>query len=194
MDGQLADGATPLDLEEEAELIPRHISTRAELNTWEQANIAKAVVWLGERRRSGPVLSLAFLRELHQRMFGETWRWAGRFRTTGKNIGVPAPEIPDQLANLLADAKYWADHATYSVEEIATRLHHRLAWVHPFANGNGRHARLMADAFLEANGRPPFTWGSGSLLVDGATREAYIEALRQADGGDYGPLMAFVRS
>lgn len=194
MDGQLADGATPLDLEEEAELIPRHISTRAELNTWEQANIAKAVVWLGERRRSGPVLSLAFLRELHQRMFGETWRWAGRFRTKGKNIGVPAPEIPDQLANLLADAKYWADHATYSVEEIATRLHHRLAWIHPFANGNGRHARLMADAFLEANGRPPFTWGSGSPLVDGATRKAYIEALRQADRGDYGPLVAFVRS
>jgi Fic-DOC domain mobile mystery protein B len=194
VDGQLADGATPLDLEEEAELIPRHISTRAELNTWEQANIAKAVVWLGEGRRRGPVLSLAFLRELHERMFGETWRWAGQFRRTGKNIGVPASEIPEQLANLLEDAKYWADHATYSPEEIATRLHHRLAWIHPFANGNGRHARLMADAFLEENGRPPFTWGSGSLLVDGATREAYIEALRQADRGDFRPLMAFVRS
>jgi Fic-DOC domain mobile mystery protein B len=194
VDGQLADGATPLDLEEEAELIPRHISTRAELNTWEQANIAKAVVWLGARRRRGPVLSLAFLRELHQRMFGETWRWAGQFRRTGKNIGVPASEVPEQLAKLLDDAKYWADHATYSPEEIATRLHHRLAWIHPFANGNGRHARLMADAFLEENGRPPFTWGSGSLLVGGATREAYIEALRQADGGDYRPLMAFVRS
>ena len=148
MDGQLADGATPLDLEEEAELIPRHISTRAELNTWEQANIAKAVVWLGARRRRGPVLSLAFLRELHQRMFGETWRWAGQFRRTGKNIGIP----------------------------------------------NGRHARLMADALLEETGRPPLTWGSGSLVVGGATREAYIEALLRADRGDYGPLLAFVRS
>jgi len=154
VDGQLADGATPLDLEEEAELIPRHISTRAELNTWEQANIAKAVVWLGARRRRGPVLSLAFLRELHQRMFGETWRWAGQFRRTGKNIGVPASEVPEQLGNLLDDAKYWADHATYSPEEIATRLHHRLAWIHPFGDGNGRTARLAEFEILLALGVP----------------------------------------
>ncbi|HJS48332.1 MAG TPA: mobile mystery protein B [Gemmatimonadales bacterium] len=194
MDDPLADGATPLDPEEEADLIPRHISTRAELNTWEQANIAKAVAWLAGRRRGGPVLSRAFLRKLHERMFGETWRWAGKFRRTGTNIGAPAPEIPERLANLLEDARHWAAHATYSPEEIATRFHHRLTWIHPFPNGNGRHARLMTDAFLEENGLPPFTWGSASLLVDGVTRKAYIEALRQADRGDYGPLIAFVRS
>lgn len=194
MDGQLADGATPLDPDEAADLIPRHIATRAELNTWEQANIAKAVAWLAGRRRKGPVLSLAFLRTLHERMFDETWQWAGQFRKTGKTIGVPASEIPEQVANLLGDAGFWAGHGTYSPEEIATRLHHRLAWIHPFANGNGRHARLMADAFLEENGLPPFTWGSATLLVDGVPRQAYIEALRQADGGNYGPLIAFVRS
>lgn len=189
-----APGNTPLDEDEAEGLIPSHIASRADLNAWEQANIAAAVEWLARRRRAKPVLSEAFVRELHRRMFDETWKWAGQFRTTGKNIGVPAHRIAEDVANLLADASFWEEHGTYGVEEIAVRLHHRLTFIHPFPNGNGRHARLMTDEFLARHGLEPFTWGSGDVARAGGARSRYLDALRSADRGDLSALFGFVRS
>lgn len=186
------DGVTPLESEEVEQLIPSHIESRAELNAWEQRNIAAAVEWLHARRPRGPILTLEFLKELHRRMFDETWLWAGKFRTTEKNIGVPVHSIQESLHNLLDDVTYWLEHGTYSEDEICIRLHHRLVHIHPFPNGNGRHGRLMVDALREERGLVAFTWGSGDLVKQGSVREAYMGALRAADAGDYDPLSRFV--
>lgn len=186
-------GASPLDPDDAAGLLPGHIATRADLNAWEQANIAKAFDWLA-RRHGASVLSLAFVRESHRRMFDDTWAWAGEFRTKETNIGVPPHNVAPTLQNLLNDVAYWVEHATYPVDEIAARFHHRLVLIHPFPNGNGRHGRLMADALLRELGARPFTWGSGDLDRTGDVRARYLNAMRQADTGDYAPLFAFVRS
>jgi Fic-DOC domain mobile mystery protein B len=186
-------GASPLDPDDAGGLLPDHIATRAELNAWEQANIAKAFDWLA-RRPGASVLSLAFVRELHRRMFDETWTWAGEYRTKETNIGVPPHEIAPALQNLLTDVAYWVEHATYPTDEIAARFHHRIVLIHPFPNGNGRHGRLMADALVVELGGPPFTWGSGDLVREGDVRARYLKSMRQADAGDYGPLFRFVRS
>jgi len=170
------------------------LTTRAQLNSWEQANISAAVTWLASRRKAPSPLDVDFLRELHKRMFGNTWAWAGRFRTTEKNIGVSPGSISEQLTNLLADATHWLEHGTYSDDEIVVRLHHRLVLIHPFPNGNGRHARLVADTLLEARGLQRFSWGSASLDDSGEVRSRYLEALRRADKGDLAPLLAFVRT
>ncbi|MGH9895367.1 MAG: mobile mystery protein B, partial [bacterium] len=122
------------------------------------------------------------------------WRWAGQFRTTDRNIGVEPWNIRPQLRVLLDDARYWVEHDTYSPDEIAVRFHHRLVWIHPFPNGNGRHARLMADLFAEQHGRPRFTWGSSNLAAQGAVRQQYIAALQQADQQNVEPLLQFARS
>lgn len=189
-----ADSTTPVDPDEAAHLIPSHIETRAELNAWEQTNIAKAANWLSTRRTRGTVLTLEFLRELHRRMFDDTWQWAGTFRTTAKNIGVPASTIQESLRNLLDDVRYWVENSTYPIDEICTRFHHRLVHIHPFPNGNGRQGRLMTDALLGELGANPFTWGSGDLDARGAARDSYITALRRADADDYTYLLRFVRS
>lgn len=84
-------GATPLDPDELAALIPRHITTQGELNEWELQNIIEGVQWAA-RSRSADILSFGFMLELHRRMLGKTWRWAGTFRKSEKNIGV-APEM-----------------------------------------------------------------------------------------------------
>ena len=187
-------GATPLDPDDAADLLPRHVTTRRELNAWEQANIAGAVDWLARRRGGSTVLSIDFVRELHRRMFDETWRWAGRLRTKAANIGVPAHAIAGSLKDLLDDAAHWAANGTYPADEIAARFHHRLVRIHPFPNGNGRHARVIADALLAELGAAPFTWGAGDISTSGAARERYLDAQRKADAGDFGPLLAFVRS
>ena len=189
-----APGATPIDPDEKAALIPQHLVDQSQLNEWEEANIQKAVSWLEGPGRRRDVLTEDFVRVLHRRMFDETWRWAGTFRSTGKNIGIDAAQIPVALRNLLDDMRYWLEHKTHSLDESAARFHHRLVAIHPFVNGNGRHARLMTDVLLQRNGARPFTWGSANLLTQGAARDHYLSALHAADTGDYALLLAFVRS
>jgi len=188
-----ADGAaTPLSPDERQGLIPSYIALRRELNEAEQRGVLAAEAWAFVRRR--PVLDEKFLRTLHKRMFGDVWTWAGSYRRTARNIGVDTWRIPVDLAELLGDTRFRIDHAAYPADEIAARFHHRLVWIHPFPNGNGRHARLASDLLLVSLGRPRFTWGSLGLIAPGATRRAYVESLRAADRHDYEPLMAFVRS
>ena len=127
-------------------------------------------------------------------MFGKTWKWAGKFRKTEKNIGVAPEHIAAQLRNLLEDTRTKLKHKVEPIEEIATKFHHRLVSIHPFANGNGRHARLITDLFLAGNGLEPFTWSGGDLVHAGELRDRYLAALRVADRGDYSLLFDFVSS
>jgi len=139
------------------------------------------------------VLDERFLRNLHKRMLGRVWRWAGKSRKSGKNIGIDAYRIPTELRQLLDDCRYWIENATYEPDEIATRFHHRLVWIHIFPNGNGPHAHLATDLLLAAMGRPRFSWGRENLIDASETRDAYIAALRAADSHDINPLLEFVQ-
>lgn len=186
------DAATPLSPEEREGLIPSYITLRGELNEAEQQGVLAADEWAFARLR--PVLEEPFLRNLHKRMFGKVWRWAGTYRMTGRNVGVDAYRIPAETAQLLDDTRYWKANHTYAPDEIAARFHHRLVLIHGYPNGNGRHARLATDLLLAQMNRPRFTWGSHNLLNAEQTREAYVAALRSADQHDYAPLFAFVRS
>jgi Fic-DOC domain mobile mystery protein B len=187
------DGATPLDPNELGGLKHKHISTQGELDELEQANIASGLRWLARTRRKD-VLTDDFAIELHRRLFGDVWDWAGKFRETGKNIGAAPIQIGIQLRGVMDDASYWAEHKTYPPKEAAVRLHHRLAFIHPFPNGNGRHARIMADTVLDkVYIAEPIDWTGGSDLQKlGARRSAYIAALKSADAHDMGPLFALL--
>lgn len=188
-------GATPLDPDEIESLIPTHIRTRRELDQWEQENILAADRWLfSPRTRRNIELTRSFVVLVHTRMFDRTWRWAGQFRRTERNIGVDPRVIAVELRGLLDDAEYWLANGTYHLDEVAARLHHRLVAIHPFPNGNGRHARMFADAVLFREGKPRFSWGSGNLLETGELRRRYLGALRAADAHDIRPLLEFVRS
>lgn len=184
--------STPLTEEEREELIPSYITLRPELNEAEQSNILEAEEWAFARKRD--VLDERFLTSLHKRMFGGVWRWAGKFRKSERNIGIDAYRISVELRQLLDDCRYWIEHGTYKPDEIAARFHHRLVLIHPFPNGNGRHARMATDLLLVAMGRPRFTWGRVNLVDPGETRQHYVDALRAADHHDIGPLLEFVRS
>jgi len=174
------EGATPLDPDEAEGLLLTHITTRAELDRWEQENIAEASAWAFSRAHPD-ILTDGFARRLHKRMFGIVWRWAGLYRKTGKNIGVDAWQIATELRTLFDDCAAWIAHSVYPPDEIAVRFHHRLTAIHPFANGNGRHARLLTDILLvHLLKQPRFSWGGGSLVDAGDCRKQYIGALRAA--------------
>ena len=187
------EGATPLDEDERMALRPKHVTLQTELNEWEQANILEANKW-GFEQRHPNILSIGFIQNLHRKMFNETWTWAGEFRKTLKNIGIMPYEIPQELSKLCADVQMQIDCACIPFDEIAARLHHRLVWIHPFPNGNGRHARIYTDILLVNHQKPKFTWGQDSLVTSTQTRKAYIHALREADRHNFVPLFDFVRS
>jgi Fic-DOC domain mobile mystery protein B len=187
------DGATPLDEDELEGLKYTHITTRGELDELEQANIEQGIAW-AERRRNVDIFDDAFVRRLHKELFSDVWTWAGQYRLTEKNIGIDPRQIPVQLRMLLDDARYWAENEVFTPLEAAVRFHHRMVKIHPFPNGNGRHARIATDIMLEeVYKHAPVEWASGfDLQRDNERRQSYIAALRAADGGNYDPLLEFV--
>jgi Fic-DOC domain mobile mystery protein B len=185
--------ATPLSPEERLGLIPTFITTRDALNEAEQLNILEAEAWAERRRRD--ILDIEVMRRLHRQMFGQVWRWAGNWTgQRGRRIGVDDFEVEPELRNLMDTVTYWIEHATFPPDEIAVRFHHRLTWIHPFPNGNGRFARLATDVLLRKMGRPRFSWGGEPLHEPAHIRATYVAALRSADAHDLAPLLAFVRS
>ena len=187
------DGATPLDPDEIEGLRFMHITTRGELDQLEQANIVEGLQWL-KKQKNTDVLSEGFVCDLHKRLFGQVWKWAGCFRKTEKNIGVYPVQITIQLRQLLDDTRYWIEHETYPPMELAARIHHKLVLIHLFPNGNGRHARIMADAILtKLMGAPAIDWAGGYKLENmNERRDQYIAALRAADKHEFTKLFKFV--
>ena len=166
---------------------------REELNQWEHENIQKALLWtLGRNDRN--LLSQGFICTLHQKMFADVWRWAGKFRKTEKNIGCDPAYIATNVAQLCEDCQGWIEYKSYPADEIAARFHHRLVSIHPFPNGNGRHARLLTDLLLqELLNEPVFTWGNADFTNPSEGRGEYLGALKEADKGNITPLLGFVR-
>ena len=172
------EGATPLEPDERVGLKFPHIQTRGELDQMEQVNIQDGLLWLGKQKKPD-VLSEAFIKRLHKEMLGEVWKWAGEFRKTEKNLGVDPLQISVQLRTVLDDVEYWIENGTYKPKEIAIRFHHRLVHIHLFPNGNGRHARILADTLLNrVLGEEPIDWARGvDLQSMNERRTEYIAAL-----------------
>lgn len=187
-----SDGQTPLHPDELQGLKHSHVTTRGQLDELEQANLQQGMIWLG-RQKKPDILDEPFIRRLHKRLLGDVWTWAGTYRLTEKNIGIDPRQIPEQLRTLLDDVHYWIAHETFPPVEIALRFHHRLVRIHPFVNGNGRFARIVANALIAKTwGLSPIDWTGGyDLQALNPRRAQYIAALQAADRGDYSLLFSF---
>ena len=190
------EGQTPLDETEKEGLKIKSITTQGELDEFEQLNIEKAVEWtIRTHLKAEKILTEKFVKDLHKRMYGEVWKWAGEFRRSEKNIGIAWTRIGMELRNLLNDTKYWIENNTYSPEEIAIRFKHRIVSIHCFPNGNGRHSRLMADIIIESIfGKEIFSWHQSNMAKADETRKEYINSLREADNGNIKPLIEFAKN
>lgn len=196
LDIEYKDGQTPLDEEEKEGLLIESITTRGELDEFEQLNIEKAIQWLLKRNlNKDQILSEDYIRDLHFRMYGEVWIWAGKFRKSNKNLGVEWSGIEISMRQLLDDCHYWIEHSIFIDEEIALRFKHKLVSIHCFSNGNGRHSRLMADIIIHhIFGKPFFTWGQTNINKQGDSRVQYLKSLKDADNGNIKSLLVFARS
>ncbi len=196
LDLDYIEGQTPIDEDEKEGLLIETISTKTELDEFEQLNIEEALQWvISKKFSSKQVFTEEFICNVHKRMFGNVWAWAGQFRKTDKNIGVDKHQIPMYLKVLCEDALFWIEKDIYPPKEMAIRFKHRLVSIHCFPNGNGRHSRLMADIIIEKLfGEPPFSWGTSDLTKASDTRSTYIKAVKLADRHNFKSLLDFASS
>ena len=191
------EGQTPLDEEEKIHLVPA-ILTREDLDRFERENILEARRWVMRKSvlaSKRDIFTERFVLNLHKRMYGRVWKWAGQYRKSDKNIGIDYSLVRTELRKLLDDTAYWLEHNTCGVTELAVIFHHRLVKIHLFPNGNGRHARLFADVIVAKYGGEKLTWGSkAELAAPDSVRKRYVAALREADAGSYDSLISFAKS
>jgi len=195
--GEAPPGGTPLDPEEREQLLPSWIADREGLNRAEAENILAArLEWRRKQLTLERLLTERSVRDLHADMFGDVWAWAGKYRLSGKTIGIDWWQITEVVANLVADTRIRVSGTTpMPLDEAACRFRHRLVEIHPFPNGNGRHSREMTDLLVWVAGGERFSWGRANLTITtSAARRTYIGALQAADRGDHRPLLDFVRS
>ena len=146
------------------------------------------------RKKKNKWLTDEFIRRVHQDMFGGIWDWAGKYRTGSTNIGIDWHQIPEQIAQIVGDFEFWnSPQSKMDAVEIAARLQNRLTRVHPFKNGNGRHARLITDIFFHSQGHKLPQWPQLQMLPRGdIIRNQYVLAMRKADMEDYRDLIKFI--
>ena len=185
--------------EDVSDLVLSTLSDRRARNAAELETITRAYnkyIFRARRRKPGTGwLTEDVICCVHREMFGGIWAWAGKFRTVEVNIGVTWHTIPEQVRLLCDDFKYWdSPDSAMSVFEVAARLQNRLTRIHPFKNGNGRHARLMTDIFFYSRRHALPQWPQLQLMIQGdQIRQEYIAAMKKADGDDYSGLMAFIQ-
>jgi len=190
------EGQTPLDEDEKEGLRIKTISTQGDLNEFEQLNIEKAVEWtIHTKLKPERILTEKFVKEIHKKMYGDVWKWAGEFRKSDKNIGISWSQISIELKNLMDDTSFWVKNKTFEPEEIAIRFKHRIVAIHCFPNGNGRHSRMMADIIMVSIFNCElFSWHQSNMVKADDTRKKYIDSLIKADDGNISSLIEFATS
>ncbi len=187
------DGSTPLDHDQIIGIRFAHLTTMGELDELEDLNIQKGLEWLN-RQKAENYLSMEFLCRLHEKLFGDVWKWAGKFRTVEVNISKHRPyDVGPQLKNFFEDVKLWIEGGKMSWDEISAEMHHRLVSIHPFPNGNGRTTRIYTEYVQKRNHQRVTSWKASLALDPQERRKIYIKALQQADKGNFEPLIEFMK-
>jgi Fic-DOC domain mobile mystery protein B len=164
-----------------------------ELDELEDVNIQNGLEWLN-RQKTDDYLSIDFICKLHEKLFSDVWKWAGKFRTAEVNISKYRPyDVGPQLKNFFEDAKVWITSGQMSWDEISAEMHHRLVTIHPFPNGNGRTTRIYTEYVQKRNNQEVTSWNAALAHQPKRRRESYIKALRDADKGDFTLLIEFMK-
>lgn len=190
---QFPEGATPIN--DCSGLIPQWVQNLKDLNRIEAENILDAQKKYLKQRIKNPKTWFypERFKQIHKDMFGKVWSWAGTYRKNVTSIGVKPAFIPFQLAEFSAEvASYLENPTNNNILEISAKIHHRLVYIHPFENGNGRFSRLVADRFLLSLKWDHPIWPSNLNHVS-SERKEYIQALKDADFGNFEPLIAIMK-
>ncbi len=152
----------------------------------EATNNAEAFDWTWERAKPGLRVDHSVLRKIHEIVTRGTVEHPGEYRKQqvwiagSSHVPVAAREVVPML-----DAAFGQLRAVRDPILRGIFLHHRVAYIHPFLDGNGRTARLVSNLVFMSAGFPPIV-----LRVE--DRRRYYACLEEADRGRYPAFAAFI--
>ena len=140
-------------------------------------------------------LTLSYLLEMHRLALGHLYVFAGRYREVNISKGgfaFPAARfLPASMQQFERDWLHQALPAgPHALLDRVGAVHGELLFIHPFREGNGRTARLLANLMLEQQGHKRLRWE----LVDEAAFPRYVAAVQQSGLGNYAPIQALMRT
>jgi Fic-DOC domain mobile mystery protein B len=185
---EILPGETPID--DISGLKRKDVRNRRQLAVAEAENVRKVIVkyLAGKPNRKMAPFDVSWSLKLHKEMFGEVWNWAGQLRQVDLNIGVAWNQVAVALKDLFDDLAFWKDHWPDLIEQSAY-LHHRAVRIHPFLNGNGRWARMLANIWLALHDHPITFWPEQTIGTVSTIRDEYLDAIRSADEGHMDALL-----
>ncbi len=172
------------------------LTTHHAINEAEASGIARAETLLTEL--DYPLeISVSFIRTLHRTTFGHLYDWAGQWRTSTPNVGAYLPPPPAKIPQLMYEfedeLRFRMAHtqaaAPAEVARVLAYAHHRLVFIHPFTNGNGRTARLLTNALA-------YHFGYAEVILyqreAGDSRKKYLQAIQRGDANGLDELAQLI--
>jgi Fic family protein len=135
-------------------------------------------------------ISEIFIRNIHQIvMKDDDKEWAGKYRNSNVMIAGADHTPPDsfEVPFKMKEIIDWLNEnkKKMNIIELSAIFHHKLTYIHPFFDGNGRTARLIMNVLLMEKGFP-------LVIILKNDRKKYYQVLQKADKGNYKPLVLFV--
>lgn len=142
------------------------------------------------KRDKRQTFSEVTLRTLHQIVLKDTEPVeAGKYRTGNVIItgSVHNPPEASDVSYQMSELTGWIKNNKNKLHilELAAIVHHKIAFIHPFFDGNGRTARLVMNLLLMQSGFP-------IVVILRNDRKKYYDTLSKADKGDYLPFVRFI--
>jgi cell filamentation protein len=163
------------------------------INEYEARGIVAAELFVFELDFETDI-STQLLLEIHRIAFSELYDWAGSWRTTTVTVGQLIPPKPSKVLQLMYQ---FIDNLNYKIStaltqqdhiECLTFAHYEFIRIHPFINGNGRTGRILMNIVALKFGYKPLEL----YYREGDSRKIYIEAMKQADNGNFEPLTTLI--
>ncbi|HCT84913.1 MAG: mobile mystery protein B [Candidatus Margulisiibacteriota bacterium] len=181
-------GATPID--DYSGLKLKHINTIKELYEAEFLNITSSTSkYLLKPPSNKSFMDRIYLFKIHKTMFSQVWDWAGKKRISNKSVGIDKFQIDIEIVKLIQDFEFW-ESSNMDTIEVSSRIHHKLVYIHPFENGNGRWARLVTNIYLKQKLNRIVYWPEQELYINNVFRKRYIHSLQSADHGNFADLVS----
>ena len=164
------------------------------INEYEARGITKAELYIFGLEADIKI-SASLILYIHKIAFQELYEWAGRWRDVNVSVGLLTPPNPAMIIHLMyqfidnLNQKVLVSGKQEDVIETLAYAHYEFVKIHPFNNGNGRTGRLLMNIVAMTLGYKPLEL----YKREGENRKIYIQAMQQADKGNFELLGNLVR-
>ncbi|MBX2904773.1 MAG: Fic family protein [Taibaiella sp.] len=182
----------------QGEILPNKLGLKSaeELALAEFEGFVLAEIKLTEQLTPKTVFNCAYICKIHRLALGHVYGFAGKYRTVNMSKGgfpFPAAMYLEQTMSLFEDEVLAKVPSRYDDRESLMTsiaiIHAELLFIHPFREGNGRTARVLANLMARQQGFGSLNFSE----IAGTKFQEYVHAIQNAAHKNYTPMIEFIR-